>query len=268
LCISDYHWDASDWAPRPSLPNISEVPMKEVLDSPRSSPHSNDSNTHVSSFFPPPNDMIESGVYTDPELLESEYVGDSEYAENEYDDYPSPPNYQEILPDFPQALEESDNEGGALLREEEGTYQLPPHNFNTHPNYYLPKYNYSHSHEQVGENLTPPTFHGAELDLSDNDTENEGNESVVQYGFPNRSLGRGGRMAPEICVTDSECNGDYNQSVGDNMSVSVGGYTSTNASCSDISGLCEIEDSEINLSDEESVNESTPLNLPPYHTQV
>ena len=41
----------------------------------------------------------------------------------------------------------------------------------------------------------------------------------------------------------------------DAMSVSgigAGGYTSTNASCSDISGLCEIEDSEVNLSDYDS----------------
>jgi hypothetical protein len=36
---------------------------------------------------------------------------------------------------------------------------------------------------------------------------------------------------------------------------SMGGYTSTNASCSDISGLCEIEDSEVNLSEEDSGDE-------------
>lgn len=36
----------------------------------------------------------------------------------------------------------------------------------------------------------------------------------------------------------------------DNMSMSVGGYTSTNASFSDISGaVCEIDDSEANCSD-------------------
>ena len=40
----------------------------------------------------------------------------------------------------------------------------------------------------------------------------------------------------------------------DAMSVSGlgAGYASTNASCSDISGLCEIEDSEVNLSDYDS----------------
>jgi hypothetical protein len=51
----------------------------------------------------------------------------------------------------------------------------------------------------------------------------------------------------------------------------MGGYTSTNASCSDISGLCEIEDSEVNLSEEDSGdenNENTPLNLQRLHTQV
>lgn len=48
------------------------------------------------------------------------------------------------------------------------------------------------------------------------------------------------------------------------MSMSLGGYASTNASMSEISGLCEIEDSEVNLSEEEScddnIDENTPLN--------
>ena len=39
------------------------------------------------------------------------------------------------------------------------------------------------------------------------------------------------------------------------MSVSMRGYTSTNASMSDISGLCEIDDSEVNLSDNDSNDE-------------
>ncbi|XP_033742919.1 LOW QUALITY PROTEIN: protocadherin Fat 1-like [Pecten maximus] len=258
----DYHWDASDWAPRPSLPNISEVPMKEVPDSPRSSPHSNDSNTHVSSFIQPPPCMTESGgMYTDPELLESEYVGDSEYAENEYDTddhgYPSPPDYHQILglPPFP----EIDEQGGG----QEDPYHLPQHNLHMHPDQYLPNHSFSQSHEQVGETGNdPPTY--PEVEVSDvSDTED--NESVVQYGFPSSSMGRRPR------AQEGEYNPDYGQSAAsmiDNMSVSVGGYTSTNASCSDISGLCEIEDSEVNLSEDDSADELTPLNTEQLHTVV
>ncbi|XP_069130302.1 protocadherin Fat 1-like isoform X5 [Argopecten irradians] len=258
----DYHWDASDWAPRPSLPNISEVPMKEVPDSPRSSPHSNDSNTHVSNFVQPPPCMTESGgMYTDPELLESEYVGDSEYAENEYDTddhgYPSPPDYHQILglPPFP----EIDEQGGG----QEDPYQLPQHNLHMHPDQYLPNHSFTQSREQVGETGNdPPTY--PEVEISDvSDTED--NESVVQYGFPSSSMGRRPR------AQESEYNPDYGQSAAsmiDNMSVSVGGYTSTNASCSDISGLCEIEDSEVNLSEEDSADELTPLNNEQLHTVV
>jgi hypothetical protein len=45
------------------------------------------------------NDM---GMYTDPEMLESEYVGDSEFADNECDTdhYLNPPNYQEIFSQY------------------------------------------------------------------------------------------------------------------------------------------------------------------------
>lgn len=243
--------------------------MKEVPDSPRSSPHSNDSNTHVTSFIQHPNCMTESGMYTDPELLDSEYVGDSEYAENEYDTddhgYPSPPDYHQILglPPFPEIDEQG---GGECLQED--PYHLPQHNLHIHPDQYLPNHSFSQSREHVGEREAgqdPPTY--PEVEISDaSDTED--NESVVHYGFPNNSVGRRG-LPPD--VTDSEYNGEFAQSGAsmiDNMSVSVGGYTSTNASCSDISGLCEIEDSEVNLSDEESADELTPLNNEQLHTIV
>lgn len=254
ILFLDYHWDASDWAPRPSLPNISEVPMTELLESPTSSTHSNDSNTNVQNI-----QNNDYDLYTDPEMLESEYVGDSEYAENEcdIDCYPSPPDYQQILgiPETP---------------EEEG-YQLPP-NIHVHPDQYLPHYNISQE-QASNERLLPPPYWDNDNESGSDYSGNEDNESVVHYGFPPHQT----KFSTEGCITDSEYNGDYGRSAAsvDNMSVSMGDFTSTNASCSDISGLCEIEDSEINLSDEESVDEvdeTTPLNLGQrqghLHTQV
>ncbi|XP_061184166.1 protocadherin Fat 1-like isoform X2 [Saccostrea echinata] len=248
----DYHWDASDWAPRPSLPNISEVPIHEIHDSPSSSPHSNESNTHIGFPNGPINDSV---LYTDPELLESEYVGDSEFADNEYDNeecYMSPPNYRRVL-GLPQTPEE-----------EEESYELPQHQIITHPNQYLPNHSFTQSHEQVSGDRDshsdwpePPSCDENEFYTSDND------EEVVTYGFPNTK-----KLAPGFVsdggITDSEYN--VRNSVIDRMSMSLGGYASTNASVSDISGLCEIEDSEVNLSEEEScddnIDESTPLNNP------
>ncbi|XP_056011143.1 protocadherin Fat 1-like isoform X5 [Ostrea edulis] len=247
----DYHWDASDWAPRPSLPNISEVPIHEIHDSPSSSPHSNESNTHIGF----PNGQISDSVlYTDPELLESEYVGDSEFADNEYDNeecYASPPNYRKVL-GLPQTPEE-----------EEESYELPQHQINTHPNQYLPNHSFTQS-QMSGDRDSrsdwpePPSCDENDFYTSDND------EEVVSYGFPNSK-----KLAPGFVsdggITDSEYN--VRNSVIDRMSMSMGGYASTNASVSDISGLCEIEDSEVNLSEEEescddNIDETTPLNNP------
>lgn len=46
VLIVGYHWDCSDWVPSPhTLPNITEVPGSEVLDS--SSIHSNTSNESI-----------------------------------------------------------------------------------------------------------------------------------------------------------------------------------------------------------------------------
>lgn len=248
--FSDYHWDASDWAPRPSLPNISEVPIREIQDSPSSSPHSNESNTHIGF----PGDQInDSALYTDPELLESEYVGDSEFADNEYDNeecYMSPPNYRQVL-GLPQTPEE-----------EEESYELPQHQINTHPNQYLPNHSFTQSHDQMSGDRDsrcdwpePPSCDENEFYTSDND------EEVVSYGFPNTK-----KLVPGFVsdggITDSEYN--VRNSVIDRMSMSLGGYASTNASMSEISGLCEIEDSEVNFSEEEScddnIDENTPLN--------
>ncbi|KAK3099997.1 hypothetical protein FSP39_013258 [Pinctada imbricata] len=258
----DYHWDASDWAPRPSLPNISELPMREIPDSPSSSPHSNESNTHIGYQT-----FQDTEMYTDPEMLESEYVGDSEFADNECDNddqcYMSPPNYHKVL-GLPQTPEGNEDE-------EEDSYRLPQDNLVMHPNQYLPNHSFNQSQEFSGERDSqsdwpePPSCDENDFYTSEND-DNE----VVTYGFPNSSkLAKG--FLSDGGITDSEYN--VRNSVIDRMSMSLGGNASTNVSMSDISGLCDIEDSEVNLSgdgDSDSENdETTPLsNSHQHHTTV
>ena len=259
IFFADYHWDASDWAPRPSLPNISELPMREIPDSPSSSPHSNESNTHIGY-----QNFQDQDMYTDPEMLESEYVGDSEFADNECDNdecYMSPPNYHQIL-GLPRTPEEEE--------EDEDSYRLPQDNLLMHPNQYLPNHSMDQSQEFNGDRDSqsdwpePPSCDENDFYTSDND-ENE----VVTYGFPkNKKLAKG--FLSDGGITDSEYNA--RNSIIDRMSMSMGGNASTNASVSDISGLCDIEDSEVNFSDGDSESENdetTPLkNTNHLHTQV
>lgn len=241
LCvIAGYHWDTSDWAPNPTLPNITEVPMNEIPDSPSSS-HSNESNAHINP------DEYEYTDYPD-ECQDSEYVGDSEYAENECGDDDEddiddpnahlldPPNYEQIL-----ALHGDVNY-------DDSNY-VPQNNYVTHPDRYLPSYQLDNGQSQE------------ELD-------NGNDDDVIHYGFPSASRRPRFGLGDGFGTTRSGYNTDGAISGIDEMSVSMGGYNSTNASVSDISGLCEIEDSEANLSDNDSVDENNIIKLSNSHTQT
>ena len=243
IVVVGYHWDASDWAPNSALPNITEVPIKEIPDSPTSS-RSNESNAHINP------DEYEYTDYPDTDYPDTdfpEYVGDSEYAENELDDdddlddpnaeYPDPPNFEQVL-----AMHGD-------LNYDDGVHA--PLNYNLHPNQYLPTYQ-----------LTPGL---SQDDGQDDDTNGnahnfarDDDDDVIHYGFPRP-------RRPRFSHDDYAAHSDYNTDVEhgmsaiDDMSVSMGGYTSTNASMSDISGLCEIEDSEVNLSDNDSADENNAL---------
>ena len=215
--------------------------MKEVPDSPSSS-RSNDSNLHID-----PGEEFDFTDYHDDtdyqDGNESEYVGDSEYAENEFNDdddddididnndFPDPPNFEHILAmhsDLPQP-EESYSAAAAN-----------PTNYNLHPDRYLPSY-------QVVESGASQEDDGNGNAGDDND------DDVIHYGFPRPKQPRFVPSAHDF-PNQLDYNTDYGTmtSAVDDMSVSMGGYTSTNASCSDISGLCEIEDSEVNMSDNDS----------------
>ena len=181
--------------------------------------------------------------------FDSEYVGDSEYAENEFagdetDDpdaeYPDRPDFKDIL-----AMQ------GEL---DYGDLDQPERYAPLHPNNYLPEYNISQN-SQPGDWADP--LHGAEMNGNFDSTDNVvGDEDeVIHYGFPSNSLRQPKFRGRPISYAESDFQGG-----GDEMSISMGGYTSTNASMSDMSDvrLCEIEDSEVNLSDD-SGDEAKPL---------
>lgn len=237
-----YHWDTSDWAPNSALPNISELPVKEVLDSPSSSPQSNDSNTHVD----PPNMEDVNDAEMDDHENDSEYVGDSECTENFDDmeenedpnaDYRPAPNFQHFLGLVP-FVDDEDNQHGPQ---------------NHHPNI-MPDFGQIRQNGILDNWPAPP---GPENGNDGNNSDED--ENGEPYPLPRH-------FRPRLPVDDYEHSA---ASMIDDMSVSFGGYTSTNASCSDISGLCDIEDSEMNLSDE-SDTELHPAKFSSahLHTQV
>lgn len=292
LSATGYHWDTSDWAPGPSLPNISEIPINEILDSPSSSQPSDDCNVSAVHFADDDDDddnittraiyngdddspllssdeqrqnNISSSIVNDDEdedddeeniishlimgdqdqdyFEDSEYVGDSEYAENEpYEREDMPPSYADH-PKYEQLLQGMDD-----------SYELPG-NLSIHPNKYLPKYNLSHQELDID-----PLTEDENTDSKPLGAVYLPQDSPPEHRFP-------ALRPPKEFMTPGYMTDDYTTdqeppsrtSFIDDMSMSVGGFTS-NASCSDISGLCDIEDSEINVSD--SDDENTPCLTP------
>lgn len=275
------------------MPNISELPTNEILDSPSSSQPSDDCNANADncddnvttrgiyngddesplltseeqrrnnfniSHLDEDDDNVISTLPAEEYFDDSEYVGDSEYAENEpYDTDELPPSYAEH-PNYEQFLQNLDD-----------SYELPS-SLNIHPNHYLPNYNFSHQ----------------ELDM-DPLTEDENTDDRLQgvlYTFgavggrpvhasntsPSDHVYIPLRPPKEFMTPGYQTDGyttdqepPSRTSFIDDMSMSMGGFTS-NASCSDISGLCEIEDSEVNGSDTD--DENTPLNREHLQTQT
>ncbi|CAH1776950.1 unnamed protein product [Owenia fusiformis] len=261
-----YHWDTSDWAPNAALPNITEVPTHEILDSPSASvhsQHSNESNTHIGNedVEPTERDRLMSNLtdeYPDSEFIDSEYVGDSEYADNEdmegegEMEYPDVPNFQEILA-MQAELNYYDDED-------------LPQDYNRHRNHYLPNHDLDNSQNgngsvngEAGAAANNVPKNGEIAQIEDDDDSN-----VIQYGFP--QAGKPHRFPQD----DTDYDHSAISGLEDNMSVSIGGYDSeSQISASEISNLCEIEDSEMNLSDYESGDDTLRSRINGHlHTQV
>ncbi|XP_014676997.1 PREDICTED: LOW QUALITY PROTEIN: protocadherin Fat 1-like, partial [Priapulus caudatus] len=238
--LPGYHWDCSDWAPSNNLPNIREISMQELPDSRSASVHSSESNTHAGGatdekdatettpFLSKDNDEFD---YPETGEVESEYVGDSEFADNEFDldddldlplDFSHRPNINAMIDSLNFADDDDDDPQGAPP-----SPQPPPeHNYEMHPNEYLPAW----PSEPADLAAAPP-----------------GDDPAGEAARRNNRLSE--------YTNESEC-GEGAASVSavsalDDVSLSMGGLTSTNASCSDISGLCEIDDDDDDFEDED-----------------
>ena len=291
------------------MPNISEIPTNEILDSPSSSQPSDDCNANATAD-PFDDNITTRGIYNmslgDPNdhspLLssdeqnqnqnigngsnfndddddeenvisrlemddyfdDSEYVGDSEYAENEpYDPDDLPPSYAEH-PRYEQFLQNLDD-----------SYEMPEALTHRQPLHYLPDH-FSTSHQELAidpltededEREVRERMEAASLPQAPPPPPQYGDSgativsSDMVYQFTDEDDERYPRLRPPKefmtpgYMTDSYCT-DKDQpsnrtSFVDDLSLSMGGFTS-NASLSDISGLCEIDDSEINDTDDEN----------------
>lgn len=245
-----YHWDTSDWRPSTSrpLPGISE--FHGPTDSMLAPLPDHDDLAAVQRLIHPEDDYaITDYPDEDDEELdgnESEYVCDSEFVDNEDDDedtdFPADhPSFQELLEGDPQK--------------------------------YFPHYG----------DLGAPSQENVDDAGATEMTELNGNlsaaDDVMYYGFPkpstNQRRRRGNPFRQSLVSNDNRYSGDFGLDFAggttvDDMSVSVGGYTSTNASMSDMSGLCDIDDSEANLTDYDSGDDNTSqrLNSTHMHTVV
>lgn len=248
MSVAGYHWDTSDWAPCPSLPNISEIPATEITaHSPSSSSNEQDDLSPTSASATTPDPI--SGFIQDPDYMtDSEYVGETE---NEFDDDGLPPPAYASLPSYDQLL---------ALRDLNDSYELPP-NLLVHPDQYLPDYHPNFDADSLADNGNVSDEQNSEVDAA---VAASVAERTALRQPPGRALLSPGYATSGEYATDAE---QSRASYIDNMSMSVGGYTS-NASCSDISGLCEIEDSEINASEDDLDDENSPCLPSHLHTQV
>ncbi|XP_064636197.1 protocadherin Fat 1-like isoform X4 [Lineus longissimus] len=231
-----YHWDTSDWAPNPALHNITELPVREVLD------HSGSDTTRSSNSNATVHEVKLLTDVSDNEFLEngSEYVGDSECAgDSEFAD-----NSDNEESDYPNGIEDYNQFLGTPsgLNYED----LRKHDYNAHLNNYLPTYSIS--------NVSMSDVMDGQSELSDN----------VQYtddDLDNREMD--GNLSE---FTDLENNDDdvTQRLLQPETTGPVAGRSSP--TMSDISGLCDIDDSEAPSEDED--NEGTRMVGSRLHTQV
>lgn len=208
---------------------VNEVSVLPISNTPSSSPHSNGSPSGIRVH---PLDDDNNYFSTDDVGNESEYVEDSEYPDEEYAGDPG----------FTDKLHQR---------------------LNMHPNEYLPQFNLSSFHPELG----------LSTDLSDPDVSEEDEEAINPYGFPPP----GKRSFPEVDIyaSDSEINDDYppcgTSFRDDDMSTSMDFNTSISVCSGESNHVCDIEDSEVNNSEEsdEGDNDSARLALMThYNTHV
>ena len=201
--------------------------MREIPDTQSSCATSDDGNSQL--IDPDAYDNY-TDYAEDAAEHDSEYVGDSEYGQTEFEtedfdddgrgEFGDAPNYEEMLALQNNLVYEVTDDDIDDDDDDESHV-----NYNIHPNDYLPHYSIDNVHTDDDDSC----YQGA-----------------AQPEYEHSTL-----------------------SALDDMSVSVGGYASTAVSCSGLSGLCEIDDSEINVSDSEDDNcSSTKISTSRVHTDV
>ena len=277
MLTAGYHWDTSDWNPA-AQPLLSRYNSDlRAPPSPTSSHHSTDLNVDL--------DPAGYGYLTD-ELdpgNDSEYIGEDIDDDDDDDDLGGvglsdvdepnadhPPAASASL-NFKQILAMRDKLGGygtdewtnssyrpQRRRRHKGpasaAYSVNP----ARPTDYLPKYNISLS-GSTDQSLADDTgsingnFNSADFICR------EGDDDVIHYGFPpSASLLRPRDRHGGFTTDDDDAV--------DSISVSLCDYQSGTASELDLTGVCEIEDSEANVSDiDEAAAELRPLESPSAH---
>jgi len=218
-------WDTSDWDPAPNFVRSDQ------------NRHSAESNN---AYFSDP----KTGNDTEGEGYDSEYVGDSECAEMDDDDdenlakadYIPGLNFEEIL-----KMRESFQYGPDEEEEdEEGNYSHHDRSRNLHD--YLPPLNISQASGLQGDDLGAGggTLNGnySSADFISRDDDDD----VIHYGFP---LHPGGPIMRIPGPRSYPSEAERGMNLLDDMSVSACGGHGGRESMSDISGLCEIEDSDV-----------------------
>ncbi|XP_022240676.1 fat-like cadherin-related tumor suppressor homolog isoform X3 [Limulus polyphemus] len=207
-----YHWDCSDWATNQKpLDNITEISLKEVPDS--SSVQSADTHSQNSQIELLPSEDRHGlfRVQGTDESVDVDFAISDIIGGSEYNDSQVDDGHLQAI------LELSDMD----FVDGEECASSSPFKYTCHPNQYLP------IHEKLWNR--PRSRRPTTCDQS---------EDIIAYGFPPQ----GGRGFMVDAAGDLPQNSRL-----DCLSMSAGGYTSTNASCSDLSAnVCEIEDSEVN----------------------
>ncbi|XP_023235707.1 fat-like cadherin-related tumor suppressor homolog isoform X2 [Centruroides sculpturatus] len=204
--LPDLHWDYSDWTADSGRRDASH--RRRSQDSRADSRRLRLPPPAAGGKSPvdPPRPPDSPPETEDPDLPDS-YVGDSEYNDEEADAVrtTAAPDFRRLLSDLEFADDGVD------------TPSPSPDKYRSHPDRYLPA-------------------HFPSSDTSPDSSLRPGDEDeVVPYGFP--CQGR------RTFHPETE-NGDPASAL-DSLSLSVGGYASTDASYSDVSGaVCEIDDSD------------------------
>ncbi|XP_045031201.1 fat-like cadherin-related tumor suppressor homolog isoform X3 [Daphnia magna] len=268
-----YHWDCSDWANQSQnpLPNITEVPGSEIPDS--SSFHSNESNesngnnhqldTHGMMMTISPERDLDTLVEDPKPLptsngfrsLDSDCGTDVEMGSNNTNPFRScqPPSFEEILANSGLRLSDlavvslPNSDGGCSDSEAPSESLPPPGNYSRHPNHYLPPYSIASETEAEDSSPVRSNGNGRQQLNGRNGYGNRGATNNDHDDDDDSSPSSSSSFASQIHRPLTNL-----RAVGNGASAASSAHdrvSSLMGSCSDVSNLCDIEDSEFEVDD-------------------